>query len=39
MLARRFPAFILPALVLLAVGACKKAEPRAPSATASSAAG
>ena len=30
MLARRFPAFILPALVLLAVGACKKAEPEPP---------
>lgn len=30
MFARRFPAFILPALVLLAVGACKKAEPEPP---------
>lgn len=30
MLARRFPAFILSALVLLAVGACKKAEPEPP---------
>ena len=30
MLARRFPAFILPALVLLAVGACKKVEPEPP---------
>ena len=30
MLARRFPAFILPVLVLLAVGACKKVEPEPP---------
>ena len=30
MTARRFPAFILSALVLLAVGACKKAEPEPP---------
>ena len=30
MLARRFPALILSALVLLAVGACKKADPEPP---------
>lgn len=30
MLARRFPALILSALVLLAIGACKKAEPEPP---------
>lgn len=30
MTARRFPAFILSALLLLAVGACKKAEPEPP---------
>ena len=30
MLARRFPALFLSALVLLAIGACKKAEPEPP---------